>query len=859
MSLSIRWAGAQGKQRARRGALTAFPAISRPQSLDIVFGALIGVAAFILALTHPWSHALVGEAQFGDAAYWDMGAESWARGYIFSKTPDIRPGYSLIMGMVYALFGVDITRALAAQAFLYAVSTVMLYVMGRHLGGRLIGMVAAVQFALNPYMWEWSAITTTDLVGGFVNLCGLFFLVDALRGRGRIVSGALFGVCFAFANIIRIFTLPFLGPALLLPFLVRAPWRRRLLLSVVIFVATMLAMVPGVLYQYVTTGDPGLSSNSASAIYAASSPKWRIWNPEMYVEVNPRLEARGIPPTPGNVEAEFRRMAIENYIAYPWFQIERLGGGFWGYAAFEGQNERPDRYTFFRPYVLLAPIVVAVLLVLGGLLGLRRRPAGPVGIGVSLVGAVLGAVIVGLLYRFPLPTLLGAQLFGAAGAVVAPLRRRGSREIGALTVAAFWSVTGLLAIFSAGLTGFFLHRLSVQVEPARTLLFALAVLYVIAFLVPNRLERARLLQLRAVVRWMPRLPGLVRPALAALAAAVVLVVVAGGVRLAYVNLVPGDTVAFVRPSSEQMSQLAKELGLSEPIRYVDEQAFPATRPPLESKDIPAEIAAYALPGQFTRFIWNIEDQERTAFWYVLADHARPPALDRTLILGEALGRLTVAEYRDRSGLLLVAPTSGYQTSRGDVSQFSLIAARAFIPWDSGTRSFRLDQIVRFPLGIRLQGEERFRAASKRGKVEEQGLVRVKTGDKNLPALVFETTSNVDGGVDGDKEASVTYPRLWLPQPGRFTAWISVHPSRFAHADIGKPRVEVWVRANDRDVVVGERVLDPMNADERQYLPVDFDLSPFAGQRIDLTIRVLSSAPATAPAVVVVGEPRIVIP
>jgi hypothetical protein len=551
-------------------------------------------------------------------------------------------------------------------------------------------------------------------------------------------------------------------------------------------------------------------------------------------------------------------MAIENYIAYPWFQITRLGDGFWGYAAFEGQNERPDRYTFFRPYVLTAPIVLVLLLGLASLLGLRRRPAGPVEIGMSWIGAVLGVAIVGLLYQYRLPTLLGAELLGAAGAIIAPLRRHGAREVGAITVAAFWSVTGLLAIFSAGLTGFLLHRLSVQVESARTLLFALAVLYVISIMVPNRLERARLLQLRGVVRWMPRLPGLVRPLLAALAAAVVLVVVAGGIRLAYVNLVPAQSAAFVPPSPEQMSQLAKDLGLSEPIRYVDEQAFPATRPVLESKDVPAEMMAYALPGQFTRFLWNFEDQDRTAFWYVLADHATPPALDRTLIIGEALGRLTVAEYRDRSGLLLVAPTSGYQTSKGDLTQFSLIAARAFVPWDNTTGSFRLDQIVRFPLAIRLQGEERFKAAPKTGKVEERGLVRVKSGDKNLPAVTFETTAPASGG-DGGKEASVTYSHLWLPQAGRFTSWISIHPALFAHADIGKPQIEVRVRANDRDVVVGERVLDPMNADERQYLPFDLDLSPFAGQRIDLTIRVLSPAPAKETAVVVVGEPRIVMP
>ena len=96
-------------------------------------------------------------------------------------------------------------------------------------------------------------------------------------------------------------------------------------------------------------------------------------------------------------------------------------------------------------------------------------------------------------------------------------------------------------------------------------------------------------------------------------------------------------------------------------------------------------------------------------------------------------------------------------------------------------------------------------------------------------------------------------------PGGFTAWVSLHPVRFGHADAGQPQIEVRVRANGRDVVVGQRVFDPMNADERQFMPLDLDLSPFAGQRIDLTIRVLSPAPAKETGVVVVGEPRIIMP
>jgi hypothetical protein len=237
----------------------------------------------------------------------------------------------------------------------------------------------------------------------------------------------------------------------------------------------------------------------------------------------------------------------------------------------------------------------------------------------------------------------------------------------------------------------------------------------------------------------------------------------------------------------------------------------------------------------------------------MADNSRPASLNRHLWLGEALGHLGVSDFRDRQGLLIVVPTSPFFDSTGEVGMFTVPPARAFVPWDRTTRSFRTDAVVVFPLGTRLYSEERFKAAPKEGKVQQVGQYRVRTDDRLLPALVFEPTASA---ADGQRVAAVSYEQLWLPQGARFTAWASVHPSLFARPDIGKPRIEIHVRANGADVVAGEYVLDPMDVSERQYVPFEADLSAFGDQPVDLTIRVVSTDAQSTLPVVVVGEPRI---
>ena len=269
----------------RQAAQLRASSASRLTSMDVVLAATLGAAALLLSLSHPFSHAYVGSMQYGDAAYWDFNGESWARGYAFSKAPDIRPGYSVFLGVIYALTGADFAHAFVGQALLLAASVVLVFLLGRRLAGRLTGVVAATLLAFDPYIWEWTATSTTELLGAFLNLCAVFFLVGAIRGNARYRNAALFGLFIALANVVRPVSGPFIVPGLVLILLAHGTRKQRGLAASIGVAAMVLGLIPALLYQYWSTGDLNLSSNSAANLYGASSPIYKTWTPAMNNDV----------------------------------------------------------------------------------------------------------------------------------------------------------------------------------------------------------------------------------------------------------------------------------------------------------------------------------------------------------------------------------------------------------------------------------------------------------------------------------------------------------------------------------------------------------------------------------------------
>jgi hypothetical protein len=818
-------------------ALPGSAVLSKSASFDFLVSSGLFIAALALSLAHPWSHAYEGQMQFGDAAYWDFNAESWARGYALVKAPDIRPGYSVFLGSIYSLFGPDFRYGFIAHALLYALGVYVLYRLGQRLSGRLVGLTAALLFALDPYMWEWTATSTTDLLGSIVNLGAIYFLATALLARGSKWRMFFFGLLFGFANVIRVFSLAFLGPALLIPLLLRVAWRRRLALISVGFAATILGLLPGAVYQYATTGDPGLSSNTASAIFAASSPRYGVWTPQMYGDVEADMRARGEDTTPQALDAEFRRLTILNYIQYPFFQVRRVVEGMVPYIAFEGELDRPEQYVFYRPAILIVASLVTGAFVAAGA---WRRPW-------ALLPAVL--LVAGLVYR-PVQTLVALQVFAVLAAAWYGIRRRSGRALGMLEVAAYWTSAGFFAVLTAGISGALLNRLYTQVEPARALLLAFGAVQFVHLLSGSRVNALRYRLLRPLVSAQPRLPRLVLRGRQLLVGVAVIAFCAGSARMVAANAAPPPSAPFDAPSADQLQLLATQLGLNLPVTYASTDVFDAVRADLISGVVAQRPRAYALPGQFSRFIWDIDDQQRTISWFVVSGYERPLVLDRNLLLVESLGDLSEQAFRDRNGLLLVVQNSAYDDSIGHVTALNVVTTRAFVPWDATLHTFRFDQTVSFPLDTPLYDHKRFVAAQVSGNVSEAASQQVQTGDRSVRAYSLEAPQ--PGGT-----AAVTFGNVYIPGSGAFQAWVSLHPRFFNSASAGTQRVDVRVRDGTGETTVAELLLDPARSDQRTYLSITADLSSFADENVDLTIAVTSSDTSHSTAEVLIGEPRVI--
>lgn len=818
---------------------------SRRQTLDFAIQFSLFGLAFGFALTHPWAHAYVGEAQFGDAAYWDLAGESWARGYIANKVPDIRPGYSVFLGIVYSLSGVDFYHAFVAQSFLFGLATLIVYQIGARLGGRAVGLISGLVLAFNPYMAEWVALSTTETLGSVCNLAALYFLLCALWRPYRAADAVLFGISLGFANAVRPLTLLFVIPAILITLaFARTSWKRRAALSVGMVAGLAVPLALGVMYQYWGTGEVGLSSNAAANFYGASSPKYKTWTNEMYVEVADLLKARGIEACAANMNVEFWRLTVSNYVQYPLFQLQRIGRGFAKYALFEGQRERLDRYTFFRPYLVAGGLLaVALALYLRDKARLLRR-----------------AVVAGLFaLLMPVVALTVARGMGVISGLQMVRRRPHPREVAWGLLAFYWILVGLSQTLVGGTEGFFLHRLYTQVEPVNTVLITLGALQLLVVGLPKSMAMVRVLNLSTLARRVGLLPAPLRKVGSFLGATAGLLLTLGAARMVVANSTPSQPEPFIAPDTVELRTLMERLGLPRPIHYVGTpDAFDNSLPLLTRTSLPEQIDTYAVPGQFSRFLWHIADQHRTEFWFFFANRPRPDSLDRTLLWVEAAGRLDLATFRDGYGLLVLAPTNAYFISSGDWKQLNLIPARAFVPWDPQRNRFAVESAVVFPLPILLVDLARVAVATMRGQAGLGGLQMVNLGAPNLRTLTLQPSLPLSG--EPYKESAITFSDLEILSGAQFKSFISLHPRLFGLSNSPPVTLQLWVNSGGRDVLVAKRVLHAKSqVGERMYVPFDADFSRYAGQKIKLTLRALGSAVTPDLDEVLVGEPRIVMP
>jgi len=816
----------------------------RHTSIDLIFQACLFILAFSFCLTHPWAHAYVGEAQFGDAAYWDLAGERWARGYISTRIADIRPGYSLFLGIVYSLTGVDFFHAFVAQALLLSIAVILVYQIGRLLGGRAVGLLAGLSLALNPYMAEWVALSTTEILGSVCNVSALYFLLRTIWKPHRISDAIAFGVLLGYANTVRPLTLLFILPSLLVILVfVRTSWKRRILMSAGAAVGVVLILMIGMLYQYWSGGDAGISSNAAANFYGASSPKYRTWSPDMYVEVEDGLKSRGITPTQSTMNKEFWRLTFLNYIQYPRFQLDRIAGGFGKYALFEGELERPGQYFFYRPYLAIGMLFVSI-----GLLILSR-------------GRQLShyAMIGGLLAAFVgyLPVVAFAASRGAAFLFSLRIFRRSPhpRMVAWALVVLYWVLMGLSQALVGGTEGFLLHRLYTQVEPINSLLISLGIFLPLIIVIPTNHGVFRFINLDVLVRRMAPTSIIVRRVFWVIQMLAGFIVLLGVARLIAVNLVHPQPTTFVSPTEAELETLGQKIGLPTQIIYIDKPGqFEETKELLNSPELPRQVVPYAIPGQFSRFLWYLKDHDRTEFWYFYANQVPPPSLDQNVLWVEVADGLDIKTYRDDYGLLVLVPMNAYFIGSGDWKLLNMLQARAFVPWDVARNRFVIEETIIFPISTLLVDPVRLEDAVVMGQAEAGGQVMVDPMGPTLRTLKLRPSLPIEN--DTKKESIITFQDLYILPGAQFKSFVTRYLEDPNLAISSPVTIELWIHVNGKDSMLASTSLDEKSTN---YSPFVVDVSHYSGQKVNLSIRVIGISENPDADEVLIGEPQIFAP
>ena len=144
-------------------------------------GSLFAVAATarILFVRSVWPHPAVRYPVLDCLAYHDWALAILGGDWLGDRVYYQDPLYPFFLAGLYALFGPDTQGVLIAQALLGAASVVVIFALGRQLGGESVGLVAGLLAAVYQVFFFFEALLLKGTLAVFV------FSVGAAAGRAR--------------------------------------------------------------------------------------------------------------------------------------------------------------------------------------------------------------------------------------------------------------------------------------------------------------------------------------------------------------------------------------------------------------------------------------------------------------------------------------------------------------------------------------------------------------------------------------------------------------------------------------------------------------------------------------------------
>lgn len=405
--------------------------------LAVVIVFFVGGACFLWNVPYWAGLVNMGNAQYGDAAFWWNGALHFAEGIIKDNPNlDYRMGYALLSGVFVAVLGGNffLFHKLLIAVFLFAAS--FLYFALKPTLGRIAAAGAIALLIFNPFTAEWIAISTSDSTGLILNIAALSCFIFGLRNSLHLGFLAAFGFLLAIASLTRPLMNPFVAPALvflLLPGTV--PWKRRFQGMGSILTAFAVPTLLWVIALHGITGSWAMAGHDSTSLYAASDPQVQVWNGAMYtkVEDSAKLRYKTQNITTDQLNKEFWLLTKENYARNPNYHVSRIVPHILDITRFSNKDMARNNslWDFMRKGIL-----AAIVMCLAIFSAIQKR-----WLGVCLV--VLVGILISAIPAYQSIVTLASALILAFSA----LRSKGDHTYAAV---AFYWWTGVAVLFLVG-------------------------------------------------------------------------------------------------------------------------------------------------------------------------------------------------------------------------------------------------------------------------------------------------------------------------------------------------------------------------------------------------------------------------
>jgi len=268
---------------------------------------------------------------FSDPQIYSQYAQSAlvGNGYLYPEVPS-RPLYIAFLTWFHLLGGQDYNNVVVLQSFLLALFPVMLYLIGRELGGRALGfgvaMVAAfrdvnanitVPFASNV---TYSKLLLSEVpLALFVSMAAYLVIRWLKRDPGSIFLPALAGIALGAAALIRTQSVGLIVVIALVAFLV-IPNRRQWVIGIMVLgIVFSLTLLPWLVRNYAATG--GLVLDNPISQVMTMARRWGgSWGNEM------------LPKLVGESDAEYSsrmtQIAIDTFKQNPQYIVRTAANHF---------------------------------------------------------------------------------------------------------------------------------------------------------------------------------------------------------------------------------------------------------------------------------------------------------------------------------------------------------------------------------------------------------------------------------------------------------------------------------------------------------------------------------------------------